>query len=216
MHFTKTMSTKTTEGQTSIKEIQDIINVMEKEIINTATSIESLSERTKDIKGIVNVINDIANQTNLLALNASIEAARAGEHGRGFSVVAEEVRKLAENTAESTKSIEQLIQAMDQETTKTKNDHLASLEVMKSSISLSEATGASFSELTKAIEQVQSQITNVMDNIQSQEQYSNDITKEVDETRELFIEANDMILQHIKDAEEVDKELEDGLVSVAD
>src|SRR5690554_6365928 len=73
MQFTETMNNKTVDGQGSIIEIQKIIKVMEKEIIKTANSIEELSEQTKDIKGIVNVINDIANQTNLLALNASIE-----------------------------------------------------------------------------------------------------------------------------------------------
>lgn len=214
MQFTEEMDKKTVEGQRSIKEIQEMIKVMEKEIVNTADSIEELAERTKDIKGIVNVINDIANQTNLLALNASIEAARAGEHGKGFSVVAEEVRKLAENTAKSTKSIEQLIQSMDEKTTKTKNDHLSSLEAMKHSISLSETTGESFQQLKNSIEQVQTQIKNVMENIQSQDEYSNRITNEVNDTKNLFVRAHEMILQHIKDAEIVDQELETSIEKV--
>ena len=75
----------------------------------------NLSERSKQIAEIVNVIGEISNQTNLLALNASIEAARAGEHGKGFSVVAEEVRKLAENTKTSTEDIANLTKKIEEQ-----------------------------------------------------------------------------------------------------
>ena len=75
----------------------------------------NLSERSKQIAEIVNVIGEISNQTNLLALNASIEARRAGEHGKGFSVVAEEVRKLAENTKTSTEDIANLTKKIEEQ-----------------------------------------------------------------------------------------------------
>ena len=101
------------------KVVSDVVNQM-KSISDSVTEsnvmIESLNERSKEVSTILNVITAIAEQTNLLSLNAAIEAARAGEHGRGFSVVAEEVRKLAEQSQQSAKEIDAIVQRIQMET----------------------------------------------------------------------------------------------------
>jgi methyl-accepting chemotaxis protein len=112
------------EGDEAMNRTVEGISEIRETVSETAKKVKRLGETSQKISRIVNLISNFAAQTNLLALNAAIEAARAGEEGRGFSVVAEEVRDLAEQSATSTAEIEQLVEEIQSQT----NEVVAAME----------------------------------------------------------------------------------------
>jgi len=128
---------------------------------STGKKIKGLGERSLEIGAIIEVINEIATQTNLLALNAAIEAARAGEHGKGFAVVADEVRKLAERAARATKDITGLIKGIQVETSEAVTVMETGTREVEEGTKLADQAGAALRE----IEQIVKQTSNLMTDI---------------------------------------------------
>jgi methyl-accepting chemotaxis protein len=124
-------------------------------VVNTASEgIRNLADESRKISEIVNVIKEIADQTNLLALNAAIEAARAGEQGRGFAVVADEVRKLAERTAKSTEEITSMVGAIQQSTTQVVTRIDAGVSAVDRSVAHANEAGQSIESLLEIARRV--------------------------------------------------------------
>lgn len=138
-------------GEQSNEQAMSKINEALEAILTLATSVEKLGHRSNEIGNIVDVITTIADQTNLLSLNAAIEAARAGESGRGFSVVAEEVRKLAEGSGKAAEQIGELIKEVQAETaTALKYMEIGTTEVRVGAEVVNES-GEALRQITEAV-----------------------------------------------------------------
>ncbi|MEC4588009.1 methyl-accepting chemotaxis protein [Bacillus safensis] len=146
------------EGGQLVEKTASQMNVIDQSVKKAENVISALESKSKDITQILGVINGIADQTNLLALNAAIEAARAGEAGRGFSVVAEEVRKLAVQSANSAKEIENLIKEIVQDIDVSQEVFTAVNREVQSGLSFTEQTKVSFHNIFEMTKEISDQL----------------------------------------------------------
>lgn len=158
------------KGSVYVENTVSQMNLIQSTVEETADSLTLLASRTTEIVNILKLVQDISDQTNLLALNAAIEAARAGEAGKGFAVVADEVKKLSEQTKQSVSDISRIAAEIENDTTTTVSSIQQVKDRVNAGITISHDTKATFEEILAIIGQVQNQvneITAVSDSIHS-------------------------------------------------
>jgi methyl-accepting chemotaxis protein len=152
---------------------------------DTAGKVQELGKRSDEIGRIIGVIDDIADQTNLLALNAAIEAARAGEQGRGFAVVADEVRKLAERTSTATKEITGMISNIQAETKSAVIAMQAGTQEVEKGVESTSQAGSSLHEIIQMSEQVGDMITHIATAATEQSAATEEINNNVEQISQI-------------------------------
>jgi methyl-accepting chemotaxis protein len=168
------------KGSTIIHKASDEMTKIAASVEASSQTISSLEHRSNEISAVANIIKEIAEQTNLLALNAAIEAARAGEQGRGFAVVADEVRKLAERTTQSTLEISKTIKKIQEDTQDAVQSMLKSVEQVKLGLTLTQQAGTSILEIETEAKTVADDVNEIANSIKEQTQASNDISQHIE------------------------------------
>lgn len=162
-------------GEQSIREAIAQMQIIETKTDASVSSIELLENKSGQIGKIVEVISSIANQTNLLALNAAIESARAGEAGRGFSIVAEEVRKLAEQSQDAAKQISELIAEVQSSTSQAANFMQESKIEVDAGARIVDNAGKNFTEIVQMVLTITQQIHEISASVEESNNHSQEI-----------------------------------------
>ena len=179
-----------------VNDTVDSINHLAEEVGNAAGVIEELENESQIIGNVVNVIRDITEQTNLLALNAAIEAARAGEHGRGFAVVADEVRTLAQRTQGSTEEIKTIIEKLQQQTKNAVNVMNEGRVKAEHSVELASKAGESLVAIDSAVQTVTDMVQQIAMATENQTNVTSDINNNI-------ISINEHAMSVLRESEKV-------------
>ncbi|MGE5466960.1 MAG: methyl-accepting chemotaxis protein [Ignavibacteria bacterium] len=167
-------------GATTVREAIGEMKKISQSVELSTSVIRRLDEKSAEISNIVKVIKDIADQTNLLALNAAIEAARAGEQGRGFAVVADEVRKLAERTGTSTQEIATMIAAIQDSTRRSAQYMDQCSEQVREGMRMAERSGESMGEIDNSTGKVRLAVESISSSLLEQTRAANLLAQEVE------------------------------------
>jgi len=167
-------------GQDSVNKVVARMNEIAESTKRSVEIVSALGTESEKIGNIIQVINDIADQTNLLALNAAIEAARAGEQGRGFAVVADEVRKLAERTTRSTKEIDEMITGIQSESRRAVKSIESESTTVEEGVHLTREAGDALAEINSGIAEVTGMIQQIATSTEQQSAVASTISSDME------------------------------------
>lgn len=177
--YTEHVVASNQEGVNELNALSEKFDITTKANSHLNENVTTLSVKSSSIVQITNTIQQIAEQTNLLALNAAIEAARAGEAGRGFAVVADEIRKLAEETSKSTTQIDQIIQEILKEITSTENNMSSSNEAIELSSQVLSRVQNAFETIEKAMNSTVEQLVKITESVEVVSSSKDDATQAI-------------------------------------
>ncbi|KAF1678176.1 methyl-accepting chemotaxis protein [Bacillus sp. SKDU12] len=190
------------KGETLVQKTAGQMNTIDHSVKEAELVVKGLEIKSKDIANILRVINGIADQTNLLALNAAIEAARAGEYGRGFSVVAEEVRKLAVQSADSAKEIESLISDIVKEIHTSLNVLQSVNKEVETGLVMTDETQQSFKDISHMTKEIASTLQNMNATVEELSAGAQEISAASNDITAISKESSDGIQDIAASAEE--------------
>lgn len=202
-HSTRSTADLASTGKDIVADMIGGIHELVTEVEMASQSSEELNVKAAAVEQVVNIINGIAEQTNLLALNAAIEAARAGDQGRGFSVVADEVRVLAQRTQESTGEIRATIDAIQKQVSTTVDVMARCNEYAHSNIDRAENAGRSFDDVNGAMNTITDQSTQVAAASEEQSAVAEEVTRNIENIREVAAGNSEVSKQMMKSSEEL-------------
>lgn len=177
------------DGQQQVNDTVKSITMLVGNVNQTASRVTNLAESTKSISKVLEVIRTIAEQTNLLALNAAIEAARAGEAGRGFAVVADEVRALAHRTQQSTSEIEEMVEAIQNDTSQAVTAMQSSNVQAEATLSLAQAAGQALEKITTAVTVISDSNLVIASASEEQAQVAREVDRNLTNIRDLSMQS---------------------------
>lgn len=192
-----------TEGVAVAHQVAEEMRTLAVAVSDSSHCVEGLGERSREIGSVVQVIREIADQTNLLALNAAIEAARAGEQGRGFAVVADEVRKLAERTGTATVGISRMIDAIQNDTTTAVEGMRTSSTRVEQGVALTIQATEALMRISEGTRQTESRVNDIASATHEQSMVSNEIAKNVERVAQMAEENNMAVVETAQDAQQV-------------
>jgi methyl-accepting chemotaxis protein len=195
-------------GMITMDKATEGLNRTSKAIQSSSEIIDVLGRRADDIGKIIEVIDDLAEQTNLLALNAAIEAARAGEHGLGFAVVAEEVRKLAEKSTQSTKEISELIQGIQKEAREAVDNMEKSTSMVQEGLVLNKDLSLALDKISDVVSEVYKYSQEIGAATTEQSSGSSQIAKATNRLTEITQEINSSVEEQASGAQAVVRSME--------